>query len=124
MGGLLSNPASKFSLFDTELFRRYPYLLPCIAATSIAWSGCIYGFFCFEEVGAGLLRYSIAMRSALTRSGQTLPSKRWKQKDHIEMSERRGDEFEKQTKPASIRYLISLPVLRALCISGAALSFM
>ncbi|RDX56894.1 MFS general substrate transporter [Lentinus brumalis] len=102
MGGLLSNPATKFSMFDIELFRRYPYLLPCITATSIAWAGCVYGYFYLTE---------------------TLPSKRWKQKESIEMSERRGGDFEKQAKPASIRYLLSIPVLRALCISGAGLSF-
>lgn len=51
MGGLLSNPATKFpGLFDVPLFRRYPYLLPCIAATSIAWTGCVYGFFYLKEV--------------------------------------------------------------------------
>ncbi len=50
MGGLLSNPATKFSMFDIELFRRYPYLLPCITATSIAWAGCVYGYFYLTEV--------------------------------------------------------------------------
>ena len=126
MGGLLSNPASKFPMFDTELFRRYPYLLPCIAATSVAWAGCLYGFIYLKEVRRLPLvpLYEVFELNILTRRIQTLPSKRWKQKDHIEMSERRGSEFEKQAKPASIRYLLSLPVLRALCISGAGLSFM
>ncbi|KAI0807132.1 MFS general substrate transporter [Fomes fomentarius] len=105
MGGLLSNPATKFpGLFDVPLFRRYPYLLPCIAATSIAWTGCVYGFFYFKE---------------------TLPSKRSKdQKERIEMSECQGGAFEKPpAQPASIRYLLSIPLVRALCISGAGLSF-
>ncbi len=121
MGGLLSNPATKFSTFDIELFRRYPYLLPCIAATSIAWAGCIYGYFYLTEVRKFVSLPAHALRS---RPRQTLPSKRWKQKESIEMSERRGGDFEKQAKPASIRYLLSIPVLRALCISGAGLSFM
>ena len=68
--------------------------------------------------------YAAFLLNIMIHRCQTLPSKRWKQKDHIEMSERRGSEFEKQAKPASIRYLLSLPVLRALCISGAGLSFM
>ena len=51
MGGLLSNPATKFpALFDIPLLRRYPYLLPCIAATSIAWAGCLYGYVYLKEV--------------------------------------------------------------------------
>lgn len=57
---------------------------------------------------------------------QTLPSKRSKdQKERIEMSECQGDAFEKPpAQPASIRYLLSIPLVRALCISGAGLSFM
>ena len=53
MGGLLSNPATKFAWLDVELFRRYPYLLPCSAAAAIAWAGCLYGYFYLSEVCAG-----------------------------------------------------------------------
>lgn len=102
MGGLLSNPATKFAWFDTALFRRYPYLLPSLTAAVIAWSGCLYGYFYL---------------------GETLPSKRSKQKDNIQMSECHGGVFEKPSQPASIRYLLSIPLIRALCLSGAGLSF-
>ncbi|KAI1795984.1 MFS general substrate transporter [Ganoderma leucocontextum] len=102
MGGLLSNPATKFAWFDTELFRRYPYLLPCLAAAVIAWAGCLYGYFYL---------------------GESLPSKQCKHKDNIQMSERHGEVFEKPSQPASIRYLLSIPLIRALCLSGAGLSF-
>ncbi|KAI0748012.1 MFS general substrate transporter [Daedaleopsis nitida] len=104
MGGLLSNPAQKFpGLFNTPLFRRYPYLLPCIAAAIIAWSGCLYGFFYLKE---------------------TLPSKRSKQqKEHIQLSECHGGAFEKPAQPATVRHLLTIPLVRALCLSGAGLSF-
>ena len=55
---------------------------------------------------------------------QTLPSKQCKQKDNIQMSECHGGIFEKPSQPASIRYLLRIPVIRALCLSGAGLSFM
>ena len=57
---------------------------------------------------------------------QTLPSKRAKreQKEHIEMSECQSGAFEKVAQPASVRHLLTIPLVRALCLSGAGLSFM
>lgn len=51
LGGTFSNPADKYpSLFDTALFRTYPYLLPSLTAASIAVCGATFGLFYLEEV--------------------------------------------------------------------------
>lgn len=51
LGGTFSNPATKWpGLFDTELFRNYPYLLPSLLAASLAFCGAVFGFFALEEV--------------------------------------------------------------------------
>ncbi|KAI0664917.1 MFS general substrate transporter [Cubamyces menziesii] len=103
MGGLLSNPATKFpQWFDVELFRRYPYLLPCLAAAAIAFAGCTYGYFYL---------------------GETHPNLQPRRKENIPMSERRDGSFEKPSGPASVQQLLKIPVVRALCLSGAGLSF-
>ncbi|KAI0361978.1 MFS general substrate transporter [Trametes cingulata] len=103
MGGLLSNPATKFpQWFDTHFFRKYPYFLPCFAAAVIAWSGCTYGYFYLSETHPNLQRG---------------------RKENIPMSEYRDGSFEKPSEPASVRHLLTIPVVRALCLSGAGLSF-
>ncbi|KAH9854118.1 MFS general substrate transporter [Lenzites betulinus] len=103
MGGLLSNPATKFpQWFDTPFLHKYPYFLPCFAAAMIAFAGCTYGYFYLGETHPGLQR---------------------KGKENIQMSERHEGTFEKQPEPASVSQLLSIPVIRALCLSGAGLSF-
>ncbi|KAI0831192.1 MFS general substrate transporter [Trametes gibbosa] len=103
MGGLLSNPATKFpQWFDTPFLHKYPYFLPCFAAAVIAFAGCIYGYFYLGETHPGL-----------QRGGE----------ETIQMSERRDGTFEKPSEPASVSQLLSIPVVRALCLSGAGLSF-
>ena len=124
MGGLLSNPADKFSWFDVPLFRRYPYLLPCVTAAAIAWAGCLYGYFYLGEVcpqQSPLIAGTICSFSFIMK---TLPTKRWQHKEDIQMSDCHSGAFEKPPQPASIRYLLSIPLVRALCLSGAGLSFM
>ncbi|KAI0781048.1 MFS general substrate transporter [Trametes elegans] len=104
MGGLFSNPADKFpQWFDTAFHRRYPYFLPCFVAAAIAFAGSAYGYFYMKE---------------------SHPHLRRDLKENIQMSERGEDGVpEKQPEAASIRYLLTIPVVRALCISGAGLSF-
>ncbi|KAI0637079.1 MFS general substrate transporter [Trametes polyzona] len=103
MGGLLSNPATKFpQWFDIPFLHRYPYFLPCFAAAIIAFSGSAYGYFYLTETHPNLQR---------------------DRKEHIQMSERRDGVFEKPPQPASISQLLSIPLVRALCLSGAGLSF-
>ncbi len=36
IGGELSNPASKWSYFESTIFETYPYLLPCLAASVLS----------------------------------------------------------------------------------------
>lgn len=107
LGGTFSDPATKFpQWFDYDFLRAYPYFLPCFAAGMIAIAGVIGGYFCLEE---------------------TLPSKRWKNKDYVPMrqigSEHRGGDVEKPPQPASVKSLMSIPLVRALCASGFALAF-
>ncbi|KAL1947733.1 hypothetical protein VTO73DRAFT_13457 [Trametes versicolor] len=103
MGGLLSNPATKFPWwFDTPFHHKFPYFLPCFVAALIAFAGCIYGYFYL---------------------GETHPNLQRDRKEDIQMSERRDGSFEKPSEPASVSHLLSIPVVRALCLSGAALSF-
>ncbi|XP_019638430.1 PREDICTED: uncharacterized membrane protein YCR023C-like [Branchiostoma belcheri] len=49
VGGFLSCPAARFSSLDTPVFRRFPYLLPCIASMLVALVGLLVGFFFLEE---------------------------------------------------------------------------
>ncbi|THH33951.1 hypothetical protein EUX98_g221 [Antrodiella citrinella] len=95
IGGTLSNAADKFpQWFDIEIFRLYPYLLPCLISAALAFVGALAGYFCLEE---------------------TLPSKR---KGGVSKGH-----SEKPQEAASIQYLWSIPVVRALCLSGCFLSF-
>ncbi|KAI8482316.1 hypothetical protein Bbelb_399070 [Branchiostoma belcheri] len=41
VGGFLSCPAARFSSLDTPVFRRFPYLLPCIASMLVALVGLL-----------------------------------------------------------------------------------
>ncbi|KAL5632730.1 hypothetical protein ACGC1H_005624 [Rhizoctonia solani] len=50
LGGFLSHPAERYpSVFGYELFRQYPYLLPCLAGSSISIIGLIAGILFLEE---------------------------------------------------------------------------
>ncbi|KAI0811272.1 MFS general substrate transporter [Irpex lacteus] len=104
LGGTFSNPAEKFpSLFDNHLFRTYPYLLPSLVAASIAFFGVIFGIFFLEE---------------------TLPSKKRRRNDSISSpSSPTFDSLsEKSPQSYGIKDLLAIPVIRALCLSGLALS--
>ncbi|XP_035689882.1 probable peptide/nitrate transporter At3g43790 [Branchiostoma floridae] len=49
VGGFLSCPATRFSSLDTSIFRRFPYLLPCITSMLVACVGLLVGFLFLEE---------------------------------------------------------------------------
>ncbi|CAE6466361.1 unnamed protein product [Rhizoctonia solani] len=50
LGGFLSHPAEHHpSVFGFELFRRYPYLLPCLAGAAFSTIGLIAGVLFLEE---------------------------------------------------------------------------
>ncbi|CAE6459209.1 unnamed protein product [Rhizoctonia solani] len=50
IGGSFSHPAERYpSVFGFELFRRYPYLLPCLIASVFSTLGLVAGIFFLEE---------------------------------------------------------------------------
>ncbi|CAE6416381.1 unnamed protein product [Rhizoctonia solani] len=50
LGGFLSHPAERYpSVFGFELFRRYPYFLPCLAGAAFSTIGLIAGVLFLEE---------------------------------------------------------------------------
>ncbi|CAE6444371.1 unnamed protein product [Rhizoctonia solani] len=50
LGGFLSHPAERYpSLFNYELLRQYPFLLPCLVSSGLSTIGLIAGIFFFEE---------------------------------------------------------------------------
>ncbi|KAH9934807.1 MFS general substrate transporter [Fomitopsis serialis] len=107
LGGTFSNPADRFpSLFDYDFLREYPYFLPCFVAGCLSICGALLVYLFLEE---------------------TLPSKR-NRGDCVPMrqvgSEHRSADPEKPPQPAGIRYLLSIPLIKALCFSGFALAFL
>ena len=50
LGGTFSNPADKFPPLDIPLFRRYPYLMPCLVAAAVSAVGSTLAYFLLEEV--------------------------------------------------------------------------
>ncbi|KAL0097833.1 major facilitator superfamily domain-containing protein [Phycomyces blakesleeanus] len=57
IGGFLCNPVEQFpSLFgDSEFFKYYPYLLPCIVSALFTLSGWIIGYFYLKESNPSVL---------------------------------------------------------------------
>ncbi|KAI9335269.1 major facilitator superfamily domain-containing protein [Obelidium mucronatum] len=51
LGGTLSNPVTQLPwLFgDSELFKTYPYLLPCLCSSLVSFSALVVGWFYLEE---------------------------------------------------------------------------
>ncbi|KAF9820191.1 hypothetical protein IEO21_01624 [Rhodonia placenta] len=106
LGGTFSNPAERFpNVFNYDFLKIYPYFLPCFVA------GCL-------SICVATLIYLFLEES--------LPSKRHKG-DYVPMrqvgSEHRPDP-EKPAQPAGVRYLLSIPLIKALCLSGLALAFL
>jgi MFS family permease len=96
IGGTFSSPANAFpNLFNHDFFRSYPYFLPGCIASVICLTGAIFGYVFLEE---------------------TLPSKRRGYLKSI-------TEEHQKSAPYTFRMLISVPIIRALCLSGAGLSF-
>ncbi|PCH38263.1 MFS general substrate transporter [Wolfiporia cocos MD-104 SS10] len=107
LGGTFSNPAERFpNVFDYAFLKAYPYFLPCFVAGCVSLCGAALVYFCLEE---------------------TLPSKRHRG-DYVPMrqvgGEHRPADPEKPQEPASIRSLLAIPLVKALCLSGFALAFL
>ncbi|KZT11407.1 MFS general substrate transporter [Laetiporus sulphureus 93-53] len=107
LGGTFSRPAERFpSFFDYEFLRAYPYFLPCFVAGCLSLAGAALVYLFLEE---------------------TLPSKR-NNGEYVPMrqvgSEHGTVDPEKPAEPAGVRALLSIPLVKALCLSGFALSFL
>jgi hypothetical protein len=51
IGGTFSNPATKFpGLFNYELFRAFPYFLPCFFSALLAFLAAMFAYHFLEEV--------------------------------------------------------------------------
>ncbi|PCH36125.1 MFS general substrate transporter [Wolfiporia cocos MD-104 SS10] len=106
IGGTFSNPAEEFPRwFDTPFWRAYPYFLPCLVTASIALVALLLAVFVLEE---------------------TLPAKRRSHKlpsSHSIDEEAHGHPPPSSAKPLGVRTLLSLPVIRMVCLSSGALAF-
>ncbi|TDL27292.1 MFS general substrate transporter [Rickenella mellea] len=96
IGGTFASPSTKFPRwFNTELFRTFPYLLPCLVSAILAFLSVIVGYYYLDEV-----YYSISY-GATTHN----------------------DDILRDEHPHTARSLLRIPVIRSLCASGCALSF-
>lgn len=51
IGGLFSDPAERFEIFhDSTIFKRYPYLLPCLVCGIMQLLATLMIYFGVEEV--------------------------------------------------------------------------
>ena len=67
VGGLLSQPAQKFSALDVPFFRQFPYILPVFVAAFVMLVSLIWGFFKLRET---LHRASSQPSSANSANGE------------------------------------------------------
>ncbi|TFK53089.1 MFS general substrate transporter [Heliocybe sulcata] len=114
IGGTFANPAEQYpEWFNTPFFRAYPYLLPCLINALIAVVASILAVFILEE---------------------TLPMKRKKQSVPSPPSELVAMDEEEEPaypilppleppKPPTVKSLLSIPVIRAICLSTGSLGF-
>ena len=132
IGGSLSNAADKYpELFGRwELIKTHPYFLPSFVAAAVAALGSIGGFFCLKEVRMWSTSSPQSLLGCLNNQlltllwYQTLPSKRHEKVEARPQSQCDTIAPEKPHPEVSIKYLLSIPVIRALCLSGSFLSFM
>lgn len=101
IGGLLAKPAVRHpNYFNYEIFKTYPYILPCFLVSSIAGIAFIIAcFFLKETLYVGTDRSLSKSPSSLNNSATSTP------------------------KDFTLKQLFDIPIIRALCASGWALSF-
>ncbi|PFH50074.1 hypothetical protein AMATHDRAFT_146063 [Amanita thiersii Skay4041] len=103
IGGTFSNPATRFpQYFDTHFFRRYPYSLPSFIVSSLTLSGTLYAYIFLKET-------LWTSRNVVSKRDVT---------SYGTMDEQRHISY-----PNPRKSLLSLPRLRALCLSCCVLSF-
>jgi len=67
IGGELSNPASRWELFESTIFETYPYLLPCLAASILSLMSLIVAYRNLTESLPLELRSKKSKNKLLTR---------------------------------------------------------
>ncbi|MEZ8111999.1 MAG: MFS transporter, partial [Candidatus Poseidoniaceae archaeon] len=67
IGGELSNPASRWELFESTIFETYPYLLPCLAASILSLMSLIVAYRNLPESLPLELRSKKSKNKLLTR---------------------------------------------------------
>ncbi|KLO14164.1 MFS general substrate transporter [Schizopora paradoxa] len=107
IGGTFSNAAQKYpELFGNALFETFPYLLPCLVVASFIAISVVVGFFCLSETLPPKARPSLPRDYSISYG----------------LSEHNDHLLSPEPTP-NAGSLWSLPILRAVCISGFALSF-
>ncbi|KAF8163161.1 major facilitator superfamily multidrug-resistance, DHA1 sub-family [Crassisporium funariophilum] len=105
IGGFFSNPATRYPrYFDYDFLRVYPYFLPCLLVSSFSFLAFVTSWFLLEET----LSSKVEKPKTAPRSyGATTQAE-----GHVAV-------------PIShnLSQLLAMPIIRALCTSGCALSF-
>ncbi|KAF8529849.1 major facilitator superfamily domain-containing protein [Gautieria morchelliformis] len=102
IGGTLSHPAVHWpDYFGNEWFRRHPYFLPCLVCSTLSLTAAAFGLRFLEE---------------------THPLKRATSRLDWKSSGKSGKSS--HTASTSLRSLMGNPLIRVLCLSGSALSFL
>ncbi|TFK55183.1 MFS general substrate transporter [Heliocybe sulcata] len=102
LGGALAKP-SRYSFFSNAFFQTYPYFLPCAAASCICLTGACLALVYLEET--------------LPRPSKLL------QRECSYSSDVTLYEDDKDASALSTQAILSIPIIRAICTSGFALSF-
>ncbi|KZT28496.1 MFS general substrate transporter [Neolentinus lepideus HHB14362 ss-1] len=102
LGGALSKPSEWSSkLFSTRFFELYPYFLPCATASCVCLFGACLALVYLEEASPSRL----SRRDCSFASDVTL------------------HEDDKDMNSLTAKAILSVPIIRAICTSGFALSF-
>ncbi|KAF9458664.1 major facilitator superfamily multidrug-resistance, DHA1 sub-family [Collybia nuda] len=111
IGGAFSNPATRYPrLFHYEFFRAYPYFLPCFVVFSVT-AVCIFFTFFFLQESLHRIPVLDVITTATTPTTTTA---------YNGVSQRKPDGV---YQPQNSLELFSVPIIRAICLSGCALSF-
>lgn len=123
LGGALSNPAEKIPrLFNNALFVVFPYLLPCSVVAGMTFATVLIGFKCLKEV---CTKPDHQTSFNIDFFAKTLPRKVRIQKEYsisYGITEH-CDRIDADENGTTARQLLQQPVMRSLCASGCALSF-
>ncbi|EMD37323.1 hypothetical protein CERSUDRAFT_50458 [Gelatoporia subvermispora B] len=105
IGGTFANPAERWpSQFDTPFWNKYPYLLPCLVTVAGTLAALLLAIFILEEV-------------PLIKQPENVPT--------FEEPGTIGDITDEDIPydPLSIKQLLSIPAVLAVCFASGALGF-